>query len=164
MSQRAGNDHHQKLEAMLAGELLAHTDRVSVGDELAIAPSEDFWASLEVFVSRVLGDRYREWKGESIDGWFASVATKTGSRRARFAGTCILISDQSVTPFLLELSASHERDSIDFFEVSIGEAGGGRLGISGPMCTTSKAGKILETLASRLGRVEWVYTASRPVA
>jgi len=160
------NDDHvrdSKLELDLAGALLAHADQVSVGENLTIAPSDDFWAWLEWFVPQLLRKHYSEWERESIDGWFASVGTKTGSRSARFAGTCILITDQTVTPFLLELSVSRERDSIDSVEVSLGETGGGHLGISGPKCNTKEADALLANLRSRLGRIQWRYAASRGI-
>lgn len=147
----------RSLEAQLASELKALLAGVLVGSEFAVAPSSDLCYSLELFIPKVLSSHHSEWEQESLDGVFVARARKTGSAAAELAGTCILISDQTVTPLLMELTLSPSGECIKFFHVRIGEAGGGRLGISGPGCNSREARELLATVATRLPSIAWSY-------
>ena len=157
MMEPNGQGATRSLEAQLASELKALLAGIPVGSELTVAPSSDFCYSLELFIPRVLSRRHSEWAKESLDGVFVTRARKTGSASAELAGTCILISDQTVTPFLIELTLSSADESIEFFRVCLGEPGGGRLGISGPGCNSREAKELLATVATRLSSIAWSY-------
>lgn len=145
------------LEAQLASELQALLSGVPVGSEFTVAPSSDFSYSLELFIPRVLRHHHSEWAKESLDGIFVARARKTGSVAAELAGTCILMSDQAVTPFLIALALSPLGKSIQLLQVCIGEPGGGSLGISGPDCNSREAKNLLADISTRLGSIAWSY-------
>jgi hypothetical protein len=148
------------LESQLASELRALVREFQVGDQFTVAPSADICSSLELFLPQVLRIRYREWLEESLDGIFVARALKTGPAAAQLAGTCILISDQTVTPFLVDLELSPTADSVAAFRVFLGEPGSGPLGISGPECNSRSAKRLLTTMTSRLEDIAWSYTVA----
>ena len=152
-----GKEPTRSLEGQLASELRALLAGVSVGSEFAVSPSSDFCYSIELFIPKLLSAHHAEWEKESLDGIFVARARKTGSAAAELAGTCILISDQTVTPFLMEIALSPSDECIDFFRLRLGEAGGGRLGISGPSCNSREARELLENVVIRLPSIAWSY-------
>jgi hypothetical protein len=147
----------RSLEAQLASELKALLAGMAVGSEFDVAPSSDLCYSLELFVPKVLSLDYSEWVQESLDGVFVARARKTGPTAAELAGTCILISDQTVAPLLIDLAVSSSDECIESYRVCLGEPGGGRLGISGPDCNSSEAKVLLSTVVTRLGSIAWSY-------
>lgn len=153
----SGQELTRRLEVRIASELKALLAGVSIGSEFAVAPSSVFCYSLELFLPTVLGSHYPEWKNESLDGIFVARARKTGPAAAELVGTCILISDQTVTPLHVELALPPSGECIGSLLVRIGEAGGGRLGISGPSCNSRDARELLATLVTRLPNIAWSY-------
>jgi hypothetical protein len=145
------------LESQLASELRELVRRVPIGSQFTVPPSVDLCSSLELFLPELLRRRYPEWVKESLDGIFVARARKTGPAAVQLVGTCILISDQTVTPFLVDLELSSMADSVAAFRVLLGEPGGGPLGISGPKCNSSDAKRLLATLTDRLDGVAWSY-------
>lgn len=148
---------NRSLEATLASELHALLARVAVGSTFTVAPSSDLCASLELFIPTLLSARHPEWKSESLDGVFVAIARKTGAATAELAGTCILISDQTVTPLLTEITLSLSGERIESFRARIGEPGGGRLGISGPGCNSKEAQAPLAAVDARRRSIAWAY-------
>lgn len=157
MNEADRNEVTPKLETMLASELRAILEGISVGTELTVLPSEDLCTSLELAIPRLLRRRRSEWYNESLDGIFPAIARKTGPASVQLAGTCILITDQTVTPLLVDLVLSPSGKSIGSFRVCLGEPGGGHLGISGPECNSREAKQLLATLVSRLKDIDWSY-------
>ena len=157
MNEADRNEVTPKLEATIASELRALVAEIPVGAEFRVPPSEDFCASLEIVLSRLLGRRHPEWEKESLDGFFVAIARKTGAAAVQLAGTCILISDQTVTPFLVELALSPTGETIASFRVYLGEPGEGRLGISGPECNSREADELLIAIPTRLHDINWTY-------
>src|SRR4051812_43693379 len=111
------------LERLAAEQVSTYLERVSVGSSLPIDSSAALCDILELLVPEILRRSNPEWQKESIDGFFFSTAVKTADVSAQLAGTCILISDQTVTPFALSLRLS---DAHRFHEIRIrlGEPGG----------------------------------------
>ena len=144
------------LRRLAAEHLAAHLDRVPVGSSFVIDSSAALCDVLELLVPESLRPTNPEWQKESIDGFFFASAVKTGEGSAEMAGTCILISDQSVTPFALSVSLA-DNHRIETLRVRLGEPGGGRLGISGPACNSRAGEELLQGLVSRLGDVRWKY-------
>jgi len=64
--------------------------------------------------------------------------------------------DETVTPFTLNLSMSDEA-KLNRVRIRLGEPGGGRLGISGPVVSSSDVLKSLWALDARLETIDWVY-------
>jgi len=151
-----------RLESHLVSELRELLREVPIGAQFAVSSSADICSSLELFLPKLLRNQHKEWVRESLDGIFVARALKTGPAAAQLAGTCILISDQTVTPFLIDLEVSPTIDSVVAFRVLLGEAGGGPLGISGPVCNSGEAKRLLATLISRLDSITWSYKIASP--
>jgi hypothetical protein len=145
--------------SILASELHVLTEHLGVGDRFAVLPSSDLCYSLELLIPDLLRQHYPEWETESLDGIFVARATKTGETAAELLGTCILISDQTITPFLLELQGQKGGEGVASVRLALGEPGSGTLGISGPKCNSVDAKLLLANLPARVGRVQWSYTA-----
>ena len=157
MRKRNGHEGMSSLDDQIASELSALFAEVPVGAEFGVHPSEDICYSLELRIPQLLSRRHVEWKHECLDGVFVARARKTGVAAAQLVGTCILMSDQTVTPLLVELSLSRSQTSIERFRVCLGEPGGGPLGISGPACNSRDAEHLLATVSSRLDLIAWAY-------
>jgi hypothetical protein len=84
---------------------------------------------LEYFLPTILAETHLYWKGESLDGFFLSEAKKLGHDQAELRGICILISDQSVTPFHVSIQLSTSMDEIDWIECRLGKRGDGAGGM-----------------------------------
>lgn len=111
---------------------------------------------LELFLPRVLLQDFAEWETESLDGFLVARA-ETGTKGfVGVAGLAILISEQTVTLFQVGLLTGRD-GSLQRAEVLLGEPGGGPLGISGPVCTSSAVVSLLDGLVPRLSQVDWVY-------
>jgi hypothetical protein len=111
---------------------------------------------LEYLVPQLLQRDHPEWKAESIDGFYFSRDVKVGDNSAELAGVCILIRDQTLTPFRLDLSLSGG-GTFESFRIRLGEPGGGALGISGPPVSERAASFAAYELLDRLDRIDWVY-------
>lgn len=145
--------HTRDLARLAASQLEACLNGVDVGASLPIDSASGLCSTLEYLIPAVLRQAHREWDGESLDGFYISSAMKSGETGAALAGTCILISDQTVTPFALDVNLVDART----FRIRLGEPGSGRLGISGPAVNSSAARKMLWALDDRLERVDWAY-------
>lgn len=149
------------LKKLAATQLAAELQGLGVGSTLAIETSSGLCVTglcltLERLIPALLRMEYPEWERESIDGFFLASATKTAPRTAELTGTCILISDQTVTPFALTLGLT-DSTVFQIINIKLGESGAGPLGISGPVCTSPDAGELLRGLGARIDRIEWVY-------
>jgi hypothetical protein len=151
------NQNSLALESTVARELNALLEGIPVGSVFQVDPSASLLSSLEFYIPKLLSPLYPEWEHESLDGFFLTHARKIGAEAAEFAGLCILISDQTMTPVLIRFSLSSSRDSIDTYQVFLGESGGGRLGISGPPCNSPRAQKLLDNIGGRIENIRWSY-------
>jgi hypothetical protein len=142
----------ERLAARQIADLLANR---ADGDDLTADIDDDLQATLESLIPAVLRPTYPEWESESLDGFFFASAVKTAADSLTLTGTCILIRDQTVTPFTADISKRSGR--VLFDRIRLGESGGGALGISGPTCNTGAASRLLDGLATRLDKIEWVY-------
>jgi hypothetical protein len=130
-----------------------------LADGEAIGDSEDFrsvLSGLEFFLPAILGELHGEWRDESLDGIYPTVARKTGQNEAEILGLCILISDQTLTPLRVHLQVSPSRDEIACLECSVGERGNGKAG----MLRTpygAMSGKQLAMIAARPNDIDWAY-------
>jgi hypothetical protein len=148
---------HTRLESAIVSELEALIQGIPLGGSFEIPASADLCFSLELFVPEKLRADYPAWERESIDGFFVSKAIKTGSSSAELAGLCILIGDQTLTPFHFRFEISPDTSQIAGIHLKVGEPGGGPLGISGPACNSREARKMAASLVGRLNKVSWVY-------
>jgi len=154
-----GRQVSRSVVSQLASELHDLLRGLPIGAQFDVPPSANICYSLELFIPAVLRQRYPEWEKESLDGLFVARATKTGPAAVQLIGTCILISDQTVTPFLvdLELLEKADSDSVTAIRVMLGEPGSGLLGISGPPCNSPDAQRLLTSLVDRIDKVAWPY-------
>jgi hypothetical protein len=101
---------------------------------MLIGSSADLSDTLELLIPQILRRTHPDWEKESIDGFFFRCCVKRGRASAELVGTCILISDQSGTPFQLDLHVADD-GRLRPLGLRLGEQGGGPLGISGPGAT-----------------------------
>jgi hypothetical protein len=148
-----------ELRGLAAEQVAALLEEVPDGSPLALDSSGELCNTLELLVPELLRRQHHEWKTESIDGFFFSSAVKISELSAELVGTCILISDQTVTPFALDMSLAGWHD-FAALRIRLGEPGSGPLGISGPRCNSSAADKLLYALNTRLAFVDWAYDVS----
>jgi hypothetical protein len=146
-----------RVSTQLAVQLRELLDGLPVGAHFEVHPGADICFSLELFLPRALREQHTEWEKESLDGIFVARATKTGPTAAKLVCIAILISDQTVTPFVVELAAPEVR-GVAVRHLSIGEAGAGPLGIAGPAANSKDAQRLLATLLGRIHEVAWSYT------
>jgi len=158
MTSSSTSDGTDRLSAQLVVELRGLLDGLSVGSLFEVSPSADICYCLELFLPRSLRDQYPEWEKESLDGVFVARATKTGTATAEFVGTAILISDQTVTPFAVELGIPDAGGPVAVRRLNLGEPGSGSLGISGPPTNSKDAQRLLACLLDRIDEVEWSYS------
>lgn len=157
MSELGGRESRRSLEFQLASELVRELRELPIGVEFSVSPSADICASIELFLPKLLRVEHPEWERESLDGIFVARAVKTENLAAEFLGTGVLISDQTVTPFMVRLKLTPSTKSFESVQIRLGEAGGGHLGISGPSCNSPDAGLLLSTLRTRKNEIRWVY-------
>ena len=123
----------------------------AVGSDISQAPGfADINAALEHYLPAVLCEVLNYWKDESLDGVFNELATVTAPRQVEIAGTCILISDQTLTPFHLQLHVASDVDEIEWLDCRLGEIRDGAM-LRAPYST----GKGLRPIAHRLQSIEW---------
>ena len=147
-----------KLESALVAELKALLVDTPIGGQFTVDPAADICYSLELFLPRLLATEHPEWVRESLDGFFVARAIKTERAGAELTGICILISDQTVTPFRVELVLdSPDAAGLQFVRLRLGEAGGGELGISGPAVNSRAASNSLAKVVPRIDSVGWSY-------
>lgn len=160
MSASPGSTQTERLTEALATALEELLREVPVGATLTVSSDTDIGYSLERFIPGLLRRSYLEWRDESLDGIFVAYARKTGPSGLEMAGTCILIRDQTVTPFMAEFQVVRpsQGTSVEALKLMVGEAGAGALGISGPPCNSREARLVLATLMQRIEDVAWVYT------
>ena len=103
--------------------------------------------------------QHPEWRGESLDGIFVERAVRPSIDVLELVGTCILMTDQSVTPIFVAIGVSASRDKVRSFVAWLGEPGGGHLGISGPPCNSERAARLNAVVSARfdLAEIQWVY-------
>lgn len=157
MSSAESHKPRPPLDDQLVAAFLKEIRDVPVGARLHVQPSADLCYVLEYYVPKLLRERYPEWHDESLDGFFFDHGEKTGPLSARLAGMTILISDQTVTPIHLEISLAPAADAVERVRLKLGEPGGGALGISGPVCNSRDATRLIATFGDRLYRIRWSY-------
>jgi hypothetical protein len=150
------HEHDGRLERVAANQLDALIHEVPIGSTLRIDSSSPVCDTLELLIPEILRREHAEWQRESIDGFFFASSLRSDNDAAVLAGTCILISDQTVTPFAVDLDLAPE-GGFRSLRIRLGEAGAGALGISGPGCKSRAAKEMLLALDSRLDQIEWVY-------
>lgn len=153
----------ESLVARLARSIQNMLAAVPVGASLELRPASDLCAMLELFIPRCLQPRYPAWQSESLDAVFVVRATKIADGRVAMLGACILMTDQALAPMALDVDVTAD-DSIRILRLDLGEAGGGRLGISGPPCNSAKAAGYRTSLADRAEAIAWVYSLDAGVA
>jgi hypothetical protein len=122
MEQREDQTFAHPLEVLLARGLRDACRNVRVGCD--ISQSDAFatvTSALEGYLPSVLGEVHASWKHESLDGVFHELAIKTAECQAQIAGLCILISDQTLTPYHVQLRHALNADEIEWLDCRLGE-------------------------------------------
>jgi hypothetical protein len=84
-------------------------------------PFAELLAALEGFILQVLREAQPEWEHESLDGVLPVFARKTRDGEVEILGLCILISDQTLSPFHLRLELAASGEEISWLECRLGE-------------------------------------------
>lgn len=147
------------LETRLAETLRGAIDGLAIGDTIPDSPQlQRILSALEFYLPAVLRQAHGDWKHESLDGVFCELARKTAETRAEIAGLCVLISDQTLTPYHVKWRVASERDEIEWLECMLGEVRNGgmvRIPYVSPDSKSHPAGKL--SVAGRLDTIEWKY-------
>lgn len=151
-----------RLASVLAVELKALLGPERVGGLITIAPDSDLCSALELFLPRLLRSVYPAWNTESLDGLFVEQAVKSNESTLVIRGACIIMSDQTLTPFFAELFVSQEANARIACLIRLGEPGRGTLGISGPKCASREATGYRQVLIDRYEHIQWVYVFPIP--
>lgn len=118
----------------------------------------DVLVLLEAFIPDVLRERHPEWRNESLDGLLPIVARKAEDREVELFGHCILISDQTLTPFHLCLQVSPDKDEVSWLECRLGERG--EHGMVRIPYTGTPALKRVYALKDGMDGIDWVYAVT----
>ncbi|WP_027483492.1 hypothetical protein [Deinococcus pimensis] len=143
------------LESKVASELRAALEGLPDGSAFAVEPSSDLAYLLELYLPHLLARRYPQWASETLDGVFVAQARKVGPDTAELVGAGLLMSDQTLTPLSVRLELAESGDEVASYHVRLGEPGGGRMRVSGPLY--GRSGGFVESVVARLDDVEWVY-------
>jgi hypothetical protein len=149
------------LHATMAEELRYLLDRGDVGSSLLGLPLDAVCTSLEYFIPAMLCSKYPSWRGESFDGVHLGLAVKTGAQSVTFAGAGILITDQRMTPWQVDLALDVASGTLSACRILVGEPGDGPLGISGPEWNSKRGRHLADDVVRRLDRVEWCYVLGK---
>ena len=111
------------LERLAAGEVRRILAPLAVGTPIADSVDLNaFLSTLERYLPEALERKYpNPWRSESLDGLYPSRALKIGPRAAEVTGMCILLSDQTLTPFHVSLSVGENSEEIEWLYCRLGE-------------------------------------------
>ena len=161
MRQESDDEEKNKLSRFVAADLGPLFESAPVGADVSIPADSSLCSSLELFLPALLRSEHPKWRWESLDGLFVEQATRVSARSMRLWGACILISDQTLTPFMATLEVSTSGESIAHCELYLGEPGEGELGISGPKTNSRNALSYRSGIAERLERIKWIFAYPR---
>ena len=91
---------HEALSALLGS--------LPVGGTRGVDPSEQLCFAMELLLPALLGEKYTHWRFESLDGFFDLQLRRTGAASAHLEGMAVVISDQSVVPFVFQVALAEE--------------------------------------------------------
>lgn len=146
-----------KLSRQIASEISGCLKGVGLGEEFKAPPDSPLYSSLELFLPAVLREKYPSWGRESFDGIFPASARRVGNDEIKIFGIAILISDQSVTPFMTDIVLTPGHDDVQLVRTFVGEPGGGILGISGSPYSQRRIAEQIADISRRIEEIFWVY-------
>ena len=139
-------------EVRLARNLRTACLDVPVGSDVSGAEAfAECLRMLEMYLTLMLREVHQFWKYESLDGVYCEFAIKTGPLQVQLAGQCILITDQTLTPYHLELRAARDADEIEWLDCRLGEVCKGQL-VRVPYREWKTP-----SVVNRLGKIEWKF-------
>ena len=135
----------------------------SVGDDIAETEAlADLLSALELVIPSVLRLTYpAEWRFESLDGFRLALAQKISATELELLGLCLLISDQTWTPFTARLRQSPDRSSISAISCQVGACDRSNEMTRLPH-GSARESKLLSEVSERVGKIRWRFSAHRP--
>ncbi len=113
-------------------------------------------SALEFYLPAVLSNVHSlSWKNESLDGVFHHLARRTGPRQVELAGLCLFISDQTLTPYHVQLRVAANVAEIEWLDLRLGESRDGVMVRTPYDPYFSRGG--LRTVPERLPSIEWQF-------
>ena len=144
------------IEERLSRHLRSVCGDLSDGADLSQASDlDEMTSSLEFFLQASLCAVDPFWRKESLDGLQHELAIKAASRQVELAGRCILMSDQTVTSYHVELRVAAALDEIEWFDCRLGELVDGTL-VRLPYDRGRGLIRI-PTIANRLDSIKWRF-------
>jgi len=112
-------------------------------------------SGLEFFLPHVLREVHPEWKHESLDGILPAIALKRADLELELIGCCILISDQTVTPFRVLLRVEPDADTPASLEAWLGENYGTEM-LRIPYAS-NRWFRWMNRLSQEFDQIDWTY-------
>jgi len=143
--------------------LLAVLSSLRVGENIDDSEHfQEFQSALARLVPECLAESHPSpWRDESLDAFRFVWKRKVGPNDAELLGVCLLISDQTWTPFRAVLKASSTDAGLEQVELTLGETDeAGRAMMRMPYAS-SKLTELLFRLANRPESVDWTYSFKR---
>ena len=143
--------------------LLAVLSSLRVGDNIDDSEHfREFQSALERFLPECLAENHPSaWRHEGLDAFRFALTRKIGPNEAELLGVCLLISDQTWTPFRALLKASSADAGLDRVDFTLGETDGLGRGMVRTPYASSKLTELLYRLANRPESVDWSFSFKR---
>ena len=143
--------------------MLAALSSLRVGDNIDESEHfREFQGALERFLPECLAENHPSpWRKESLDAFRFALRRKVGPNEVELLGVCLLISDQTWTPFRALLRASSTDTGLDRVDFTLGETDGLGRGMVRTPYASSKLTELLYRLANRPESVDWSYSFKR---
>lgn len=116
----------------------------------------DLAFGLEYFIPENLAEIFPYWKSESLDAFYPALSKLIDPHTLELRGMCILISDQTFTPFHFFLQLAPDADKIDWFVIRLGNPGDQAGNMQRIPHTRSPALRH-QYLQQSLQPIDWVY-------
>ncbi|QDT47906.1 hypothetical protein Pan258_19460 [Symmachiella dynata] len=149
-----------RAEQIIAESLLSILNSMATGDRIQESPEfRDVLSAVEYFIPEVLSEIHPEWAHDSLDGVFPLVAAKSGVRTMSIFGQCILISDQTIVPLLVEIQVDTKGDKVTWLECKLGARDESGM-IRTPYRSPSARIKLLHSLDGKRDLIDWAYNVT----
>lgn len=138
----------ESLRAALAG----------LGDGAPVPDSpefERFLSALEWVLPEYLAEVYDFWQGESLDGVYAEVAHKIGTRAVELVGLGLTINEQEFLALRVRLGLREASDEIEWLEARLGEETAE--GLRRVPYSLDRLKKEMHSTAQRIGEIDWAF-------
>jgi hypothetical protein len=148
------------LEQQVSHSLRSILSQIADGENFIGHPAlRNLLPALDFFLPQILARVHPYWKTESLDGFHLAQAQKTANCRAELRGLCILISDQTLTPFHVRMQISPSEEKVNWMDCRLGKRGSGN-GNMERIAWSQWRAHTHSFLQDSLKPVAWTYSAT----